>query len=331
MTLVGPFTSLADMAARKDSAARTFPLAAVRKWVPGAGLPLFPTADSPDVFERYVCHPRLGDSDRSDGWRARAATDFHATNDKRYMDLVDEPPTSRHWPVMKGASFDLWTPDTGEYYAWTDPDVAVAELERRRTRGARNSRSAFAEMPTSWVADPSTLPCLNARIAFRDVTNRTNSRTVIASVVAGEQALTNKAPYLLFPRGSDADQAYLLGVLCSIPLDWYARRVVEVNVNLYILNGFPVPAPSADDVRRVAVEKLAASLTRREPRLKNWARAVPPLDVSDVEGALAHLDALVASLYNLDRDHVVHVFETFHEAWDYQARLDRVLSFYDAL
>lgn len=331
MTLAGPFTSEADLEAQAESAARRFLMTEVQTWVPGAGLPLLPTAESAEVFERYVAHPRLGDQHRPDGWRARAATDFHATNDKKFMNLVDDAPTARHWPVLKGASFDLWAPNTGERYAWIDPDVALRELERRRARGARNRRSAFSEMPLEWVEDPRTLPCLSPRIAFRDVSRATDSRTMRASVVGGSVTLTNKAPYLLFPRGSDADQAYLLGVLCSIPLDWYARRVVELNVNLFILNGFPIPAAQANDERRIEVAQLAASLTRRDLALEGWAPDVASIDVDDEPTTLARLDALVASLYGLDRDHVVHVFQTFHEGWAYQERLDLVLDHFDSL
>ena len=37
------------------------------------------------------------------------------------------------------------------------------------------------------------------------------------------------------------------------------------------------------------------------------------------------LDGVVARLYGLTETQVVHIFETFHEGWDYQERLDAVL------
>ena len=33
------------------------------------------------------------------------------------------------------------------------------------------------------------------------------------------------------------------------------------------------------------------------------------------------LDAVVACLYGLTERHLVHIFETFHEGWDYGERL----------
>jgi hypothetical protein len=40
------------------------------------------------------------------------------------------------------------------------------------------------------------------------------------------------------------------------------------------------------------------------------------------------LDAVVAHLYGLTEAHLVHIFETFHEGWDYRPRLEAVLRHY---
>ena len=64
-----------------------------------------------------------------------------------------------------------------------------------------------------------------------------------AALIPPEVLIPNKGPYFLWPRGDEKDQAFLLGVLSSIPLDWYARRFVEVNLNFFILNPFPIPRP----------------------------------------------------------------------------------------
>jgi len=37
------------------------------------------------------------------------------------------------------------------------------------------------------------------------------------------------------------------------------------------------------------------------------------------------LDAVVAHLYGLSEKHLVHLFETFHEGWDYDSRLRATL------
>ncbi len=42
------------------------------------------------------------------------------------------------------------------------------------------------------------------------------------------------------------------------------------------------------------------------------------------EDMIHELDAVVAHLYGLSEPQIVHIFETFHEGWDYQERLEGV-------
>jgi hypothetical protein len=142
--------------------------------------------------------------------------------------------------------------------------------------------------------------------------------------------LSNQAPYLLWPSGDERDEAYLLGVLCSVPLDWYARRVVERHLNFYILNALPIPQPHRDNPIRRRVELIAGGLAAVDERYATWAEAVgvPVGSVrkaSEKDNLVAELDAAVAHLYELDEGDLVHIFETFHVGWDYSARLAAVL------
>ena len=47
---------------------------------------------------------------------------------------------------------------------------------------------------------------------------------------------TDASQFQFFPTGKEKDESYLLGILSSIPLDWYARRFIEVNFNFFIFN-----------------------------------------------------------------------------------------------
>ena len=89
---------------------------------------------------------------------------------------------------------DLWTPDTGTYYAWADPERVLGRLWSKRKRA--NRRSAFAEFDQAWRDDPETLPCLRPRIAFRDVTRATDSRTIRAALVLQRVLLVPQLPVL---------------------------------------------------------------------------------------------------------------------------------------
>jgi len=321
-----------------------FPIEQAKNWTGSAAFPLLPTDPrSVGSFGVISEHPNL-DLNQEGEWRARPNTELHATQDKAINDgeqlmYFDENPTNDFWPVYKGASFappdkNLWDPDTGVRYAWGDPDVLVDLLDERREGKGEHWASAFYEMSEEWLTNRETLPCLNPRVAFRDVTNRTNQRTVCAALVPPRIFLNHTAPYFLWPRGDQRDEAYLLGVLSSIPLDWYARRFVETHLTYHILNAFPIPRPGPGDSLRQRVVELSGRLAAVDDRYEKWADAVGvecgPLDEDTKQEKIYELDAVVAHLYGLTREHVQVIFETFHRGWDYDERLAAVLEYYDS-
>jgi hypothetical protein len=320
----GPYASPEGYGAGVIKEPTVFYGSEIEEWNDTASLPLLPTDESVEVFEQLRKAPRL---DLNDGrsWRARPHTELHATNDKQHMDLKSKACPKGYWPVYKGESFDLWNPDTGVYYAWADPETMRQVLQEKRRRGGRNRRSPFSEFHERWLSKPSTLPCLTPRLAFRDVTRATDTRTVRLTLIPPNVFITNKGPYLLWPRGDERDQAYLLGVLASLPLDWYARRFVEINLNFFVFNPMPVPRPGPDSALRARAVALAGRLACPERRFAKWAEAVGvdygPLEEDEKEDMIHELDAVVAHLYGLEEGHLVHIFETFHEGWDYEERL----------
>ncbi len=238
---------------------------------------------------------------------------------------------NERWLVYTGASFDLWKPDTGKYFASVKAKPIVRHLQDKRLRQHRTSSSPFSEFETDYVDDPGTLPCLTPRIAFRDVARSTDTRTVIASLLPGEVILTNKAPYLLWPRGDRTDEAFLLGVLSSMILDWYARCVVEISLNFHILNNFPISDSGAGDPVRDRVVEIAGRLAAVDERFAEWAAevGVPVGSVNDEatkHDLVCELDACVALLYGLDEKDLAVVYETFSETVDYTERHAAVLA-----
>ena len=181
---------------------------------------------------------------------------------------------SQVWPVYKGSSFNLWDPDTGTYYDSVDVTAITAHLQEKRRSQSGTRSSAFAELDDAVLDDPETLPCRRARIAFRDVTRSTDTRTLIAALVPPERVIVNQAPYLLRTAGSARDEAYVLGVLCSMLCDWQARRTVELHVTFEQLNSFTMPDPGEGHPVRDRVTELAARLAASDERFSEWAAEV---------------------------------------------------------
>ncbi|MFB6188213.1 MAG: hypothetical protein ABEI86_15300, partial [Halobacteriaceae archaeon] len=263
----GPYNNSESYEEAMERPPHTFPAERAKKWGGTATIPLLPDdVRSVDVFNTLEGHTLIGDDEDTE-WYPVPYQELNATQDKtaddgtRIMHLEEEPPDD-YWPVYKGESFNIWTPRAGDVYAWAEPDVLIDYMQDKREGSYRyaGSRSPFSDMPEEWVHDRSTLPCLSPRIAFRDIARRTDSRTVISALIPPKTVLVHNAPTLIFPEGDQRDEAYLLGVLSSIPLDWYARRFVEAHVTFGIFNTLPIPRPGRENQLRQRVVKLSGRL-----------------------------------------------------------------------
>jgi hypothetical protein len=330
--LRGPFRTADSYVRGMRQEPVKFKIRDLLSWTDTAALPLLPDEESGSVFLQLRAAPRL-DLDDGQSWLARPYRELHATDDKKLMRFTEKSP-SEFWPVFKGESFDIWVSDTGVYYAWADPAQVRSVLQAKRVRSAKQGRSPFQGFSASFIRDERTLACDSPRIAFRDVTNRTNQRTLIAALIPPHVFITNTGPFLLWPRGDEKDQAFLLGFLCSIPLDWYARRFTELHMNYHVLSPLPVPRPSRDNPLWQQAVALAGRLACPDKRYRKWAEAVGvecgPLHDDEKESMIHELDAVVAHLYGLSESQLRHIFETFHEGWDYADRLKSTLKHFHA-
>ena len=179
-----------------------------------------------------------------------------------------------------------------------------------------------------WILRPCHASHRGWRSGTRRISPDSREQSSLA-LVPPEIFIGNQAPYLLWPRGDEKDQAFLLGILSSIPLDWYARRFVEKHVSFFVFNPFPIPRPGRDNAFWQRAVRLAGRLACPDDRFDAWAETVGveygTLAADEKEDRIHELDAVVAHLYGLNEPQLVHIFETFHEGWDHQSRLDSVL------
>jgi hypothetical protein len=325
VTMRGPYGNLARFRQGVIDPPARFVTSEFITWSEGASFPLLPSPEAIAVFQKLRSHPRLDDTEK--GFRCRPTRELHATDNKAFF---RDPESSNGWPVYKGESIEILNGDTGVFLGVADPDQVIPYLQGKRLRQQRTARSAFSEFSSQWARDASTLPCRRARITFRDIARSTDTRTVIAALAPPHVFLTHLDPYLLWPRGTAEDESYLLGVLSSMPLDWYARRLVENHVSYSFLNALPIPDAAPTDPRRSRVAEIAARVSAVDERYGEWAAevGVPVSTTTDEERheLLAELDAVVALLYGLTQSDVRLIYDTFHEGADYSQRRDAVIA-----
>jgi hypothetical protein len=326
VSLSGPFFSLAEFTkGRCDSVvlqAQTLELGS-----PTLAFPTLSSEDTGAVYEQMRKHPALSENTHFEFRPVQGDLNGSSNRDQFTTGLSHD---ETRVPVLAGASFAHWDPDFGDPYGTADAHQIANWLLEKSRSASRNRRSAHYGIRYQSVDD---LQMCKARIVYRAVTNATNTRTVVPCLIPPNSLVTHAAPYLLRRRGVAADEAYLLGVLSSIPFDWYLRKWVELNLTFELLVPAPVPDPAPSNPLRLRIIDIAGRLAAKDSRFAEWAEAVGVAVCSTMamqmqEEMEAELDALVASLYGLSRSQVEHVFATFHRGWDYQPRLDKVLHYF---
>ena len=232
-------------------------------------------------------------------------------------------------PVWKGRSFDQYEPHGSEPAGYANWDDVLTFAHQKRRRSPVFKRMFSTEV----LADPKTHPMNHYRIAFRDVTRSTDSRTVRACLVPPRVPLTNKAPYLVFAGWSALAQGYVLGVMNSLSFDWIVRRYVETNLNFFILNSFTFPPPNDTPWQRIG--RLAARLSCADERFAEFAAEVGVecglLTEAQRNDMRAEIDALVASASGLAVDELRFTFTDFTENAVSPAYRRQVLEKFDGL
>ena len=79
--------------------------------------------------------------------------------------------------------------------------------------------------------------------------------------------------------------------------------------------------------------ELSGRLAAPDKRFADWAKKVGvkhgPIPADEKQDMIDELDAVVARLYGLNKQQLAHIFETFHEGWDYEPRLKAVLKHFE--
>lgn len=124
--------------------------------------------------------------------------------------------------------------------------------DRNSTHIDRATSQQYADpsyliMPWYWVAEKEVkerlLPQPRWVLAFRDITNVTNERTSIFTILPWT-ALGNNAPIVVFSESWPLITCGLLANLCSFPFDFVARQKLGgTHMNFYILEQLPVLPP----------------------------------------------------------------------------------------
>lgn len=283
---------------------------------PGYEVPLVETQRHVDVlaklqrgvrFDSLVLPASVGDPHRGQALQPYQTQEVNETNQKS---LFAHLPGRRKVPVWKGRSFDQYDPHGRDPAGYANWDEVLHFVQGKRLK----AREPALHLARELLENPATHPINRARLAYRAVASRTNSRTIIGCLVPPRVALSHAAPYYSWRQRATAPViASSIGVMNSLTFDWQARRYVESNVVFFILNMLCFPHWDNADWQRIG--HLAARLSCVDERFADFAAEVGvehgPLTDAEHKDMRAEIDALVAQGYGLDVDELRFIFTDF--------------------
>ncbi len=182
--------------------------------------------------------------------------------------------------------------------------VSQSEVEERLVKRDRDGKAIWA-WTRGWL------------MGWRDITNATNERTVIASVVP-RVGVGNKMPLFLFsPSVTPQQAAAMLANLSALALDFAARQKLGgTTLNYFYLKQFPILPPTyyTESALTFIVPRVL-ELTYTAHDLQAWAQDLghsgPPFAFNPTRRAQlrAELDAYYAKLYGLTRDELRYILD----------------------
>jgi hypothetical protein len=195
--------------------------------------------------------------------------------------------------------------------------------DSRQLTAIEKANPDFEAMPRYWVpADEveSRLASKNWQrgwlMGWRDITNATNERTVIAGVIP--KSASGDKFLLMFPQVAPKQSAALLATMTSLTFDFIARQKLGgTSLKLYVMQQLPVLSPSAFTAAELGfIVPRVLELTYTSRSMKPFADDLgfksntPFLWNEDRREVLrAELDAKIAKLYGLSRDQLRYILD----------------------
>ncbi len=186
----------------------------------------------------------------------------------------------------------------------------------------QKQNASFEVTPRYWVSVAEVDSRLMAKgwkrswlMGWRDITNATNERTVIAPAFP-KMAVGNKIPLILSSKGP-REICALIGNFASMVLDFSARQKIGgTTLNFFLLFQFPILPPSAySELDTQFVAERVLELTFTSYAMSGFAADLgyngKPFswDVARRASLRAELDAFYAIKYGLTRDELRYILD----------------------
>ena len=241
-----------------------------------------------EILKKMMNYPLIGDN--SETLHVSTFNEFHMTNDS---DLFNKD--GKGWALYQGKTIH-------HYNAHFNPIERFVVQEDGEARLAKK-----------WKKDVKDLPDRTYRIGWRDISQCTNERSLVNTIIPRGVFCGNKINQAIvhFKKENLSDYEMISGVnviLSSFCADMYIRLRISMTVSAFILKSLPVPR-DYEVIRELG--KLAMPLYIGDD-FDAFRGDVPAITDLELRSKLiAKLDARVAILYGLTYEEYQSVLDTF--------------------
>ena len=250
----------------------------------------------------------------------RTSLDLEKLREQRLCDNTWEGPAGRFLPLYEAKMVNFFDDRWGYYPEGATDDTRALprpSIEQKKDQ-------SYTISPRAWVEEGEVESRLLSRghkrgwlFAHRGLTNNTNERTFITSIVP-RYACGHSLSVWVFPDSACAlELACLFANTTSLVLDFIARsKVGGTNMSLFYLKQFPLIAPSgytkADREFVISrVIRLVYTHDLMRPFAEDMGSDREPFrfDANERAELRADLDAMFAKLYGLDRAYLCYILD----------------------
>ena len=235
------------------------------------------------ILEKLSVFPLLGDTTQE--WYIETYSEFHMTSDS---DLFNTE--SSGYPLLEGKCIHQYDATFATPTRWVVSSEGEERLHKR------------------WKCSPEELPNRGYRIAWRDITNATNERTLIATLIPPAVFCGNTLNLIELDSLSIKEQVGLVAMMNALTPDFLLRCRVSTHINAFYIKQLPIPR---DRTVLQSLGNLAQPLLVGRDFEKAREGSEEITDPKERDLRKATIDAHVAKLYGLTYEELQHVTRQF--------------------
>jgi len=268
-----------------------------------------------NIINKALQFPLL--SEPSD-WKIRFQREFNSTDDHDLMNTA-----GRGAPVYEGKMMHQFTHQYSTPRYWIDTEKGIEILKNMQIKRMKK------QLKKEKKDDPKILSNVKIdfdfyRLIWRHITNATNQRTLIATVVPPKVFLIETVPYLRpnFFDGEKFIQAvdnktilFLCGLFNSFVVDFIIRQRVSTHATASHVIELPIPRLNENDKYFQEIVERAAKLICTTPEFDNLKKKINisngVTDLKEREILIAQINAYATKIYNLTREELEYILNSF--------------------